>query len=112
MFSKYMRFEVFMVVTILMMFFWVWASCGLAGRSQHFRKAYCLHLQGSSDHAGNQRDYIGWQERKSEGKGQSGRCKVEIEAGPMGGLQAGVSGGGLGRVREMKSAVFEAHRMG
>jgi hypothetical protein len=31
-----MRFEVFMVVTILMMFFWIWALCGLAGRSHFF----------------------------------------------------------------------------
>jgi hypothetical protein len=35
-----------------MMFFWVWAPCGLAGRSQRFGEAYCLHLQGWSDHAG------------------------------------------------------------
>jgi hypothetical protein len=30
----------------LMMFFWVWAPCGLAGRSQRFEEAYCLDLQG------------------------------------------------------------------
>jgi hypothetical protein len=42
--ETYMRFEVFKVVTILMIFFWVWAPCGLAGRSQHFGEAYCLHL--------------------------------------------------------------------
>jgi hypothetical protein len=41
-----MRFEVFTVVTILMMFFWVWVLGELAGRSQHFREVYCLHLQG------------------------------------------------------------------
>jgi hypothetical protein len=35
-----------------------------------------------------------WQEGKSEGMGQSGWSEVEIEAGPMGRLQAGVSGGG------------------
>jgi hypothetical protein len=42
------------------MFFWVWVPCGLAGRNQRFGEAYCLLLQGSSDHAGNQRDYIWW----------------------------------------------------
>jgi hypothetical protein len=43
---EYLRYEVFTAVTILMMFFWVWASCGLTGRSQRFGEAYCLHLQG------------------------------------------------------------------
>jgi hypothetical protein len=28
-----MRFEVFMAVTIMMMFFWVWALCGLDGKA-------------------------------------------------------------------------------
>jgi hypothetical protein len=28
------RFKVYTAVTIMMMFFWVWAPCGLAGRSQ------------------------------------------------------------------------------
>jgi hypothetical protein len=65
----------------LMMFHWVWAPCGLPGRCQRFGEAYCLHLQGWSDHAGN----IGWQEGKSEGNGLSGRCEVEIESPrPMG----------------------------
>jgi hypothetical protein len=27
----------------MMKFFWVWTSCGLAGRSQRFGEAYCLH---------------------------------------------------------------------
>jgi hypothetical protein len=30
------RFEIFTAVTILIMFFWVWEPCGLAGRSQRF----------------------------------------------------------------------------
>jgi hypothetical protein len=28
--------------SLLMMFFWVWAPCGLAGRSQRFREEYCF----------------------------------------------------------------------
>jgi hypothetical protein len=67
---KYLRIETSVYTYILMMFFWAWAPCGLAGRSQRFGEAYCLHLQGWSDHAGNQRDYIEWQEGKSEEKGQ------------------------------------------
>jgi hypothetical protein len=68
-------------ILYLMMFFWVWVPCGLADRSQRFGEAYCLHLHDWSDDARNQRDYIGWQEGKSEGKGQSGRSEVEIELG-------------------------------
>jgi hypothetical protein len=72
--------------------FWVYAPCGLAGRSQRFREAYSLHLQGWSDNAGNQRDYVGWQEGKFEGNGQSGQWGRDW-AGPMGRLQRGVSCG-------------------
>jgi hypothetical protein len=46
-----MSFEVSTVVMILMTFFWVWAPCGLGGRSQRFGEVYCLHLQGWSDYA-------------------------------------------------------------
>jgi hypothetical protein len=35
-----MGFEVFTAMTIMMMFFWVLAQCGLAGRSQHFGEVY------------------------------------------------------------------------
>jgi hypothetical protein len=95
-----------------MMFFWVWEPCGPAGRSQRFGEAYCLHLQGWSYHAGNQRDYIGWQEGKSEGRGQSGRSEVEIDVGPLGRLQAGVSGGGAGEGRRKEVNPFQGPRDG
>jgi hypothetical protein len=40
------------------------------------------------------RDYIGWQEQKSEGRGQSGWSKVEIEPGQWGdSKQVSVEGG-------------------
>jgi hypothetical protein len=79
-----MRFEVFTAVTIMMMFFWVWTPCGLTGRSQHFREEYLSTALGQSNDAGNQRDYVGWQKGKYEGKGQSGRSEVEIEPGQWG----------------------------
>jgi hypothetical protein len=63
----------------MMIFSWVWAPCGLAGRSRRFGEAYCLHLQGRSDDGGNQRDYIGWQEGKFEGKGQSVTSVLKME---------------------------------
>jgi hypothetical protein len=44
------RFEFFALVTILMMFFWVQAPCGLVGGSQRFGGACCLHLQGPGLH--------------------------------------------------------------
>jgi hypothetical protein len=34
------RFEVFTAVKMSMMFFWVVAPCGLAGRYQHFGDTY------------------------------------------------------------------------
>jgi hypothetical protein len=33
---------------LVLMFFWVKSPCGLVGRSQRFREACCLHLQGCS----------------------------------------------------------------
>jgi hypothetical protein len=41
-----MRFEVFTVVRLIMMMFWVLAPCRLVGRCQRFGETYCLHLQG------------------------------------------------------------------
>jgi hypothetical protein len=38
-------FKIFMVAMVLMMFFWVKMPCGLAGKSQRFGEACCLHLQ-------------------------------------------------------------------
>jgi hypothetical protein len=40
----YVRFEVFVAVMIMMMFFWVLMPCGLVSRFQCFRETYCLHL--------------------------------------------------------------------
>jgi hypothetical protein len=48
----------------------------------------------------------------SEGKGRSGLSEVEIEAGTMGRLQAGISGGGRGSIGETKSAIFRTHGTG
>lgn len=49
----------------LTMFFWVLASCRVAGRCQRFVQPPSLYLQDWSDNAGNQSVYIVWQ--KSEG---------------------------------------------
>jgi hypothetical protein len=45
--DSYVRFEVFTAVTIMMMFLWVLAPCGLVGRCQLFEEAYYLHLSPS-----------------------------------------------------------------
>jgi hypothetical protein len=45
-FPIFIRFEVFTAVTTMLMFFWVWAPCELAGRSQRFGEEYYLHRQG------------------------------------------------------------------
>jgi hypothetical protein len=43
------------------MFFWALHHVDWSvDRCQHLTGTYYLHLQGSSDDAGNQRDYIGW----------------------------------------------------
>jgi uncharacterized protein YqhQ len=39
--STLVRFEVFMVVRMMMMFFWVLALCRLVSRFQHFGETYC-----------------------------------------------------------------------
>jgi hypothetical protein len=75
------RFEAFTAVTMMMMFFWVLAPCGLVGRCQRFGEMYYLIFRAEVTMLGNQRDYMGWKEGKSERIGQSGRSKVEIELG-------------------------------
>jgi hypothetical protein len=42
---KFVEFKVFMVITILIMFFWVKTPCGLVGRSHCFGEVCFLHLQ-------------------------------------------------------------------
>jgi hypothetical protein len=45
--NKLLDFQCVLIRFLLIMFFWVWAPCGLAGRSQRFGETYCLHLQTS-----------------------------------------------------------------
>jgi hypothetical protein len=44
-YRKDMRFEVFTVLKMSMMVFWVVTPCGLAGAYQRFEGTYHLHLQ-------------------------------------------------------------------
>jgi hypothetical protein len=52
------EFKIFMAVTFLVMFFGVKSPWGLVGRSQHFKKACCLHLQDCSDEMALEGPYI------------------------------------------------------
>jgi hypothetical protein len=42
-----MRFEVLMVVKMLMLVFWIVMLCGLVGRYQCFGGTFCFHLRAS-----------------------------------------------------------------
>jgi hypothetical protein len=42
----FVRFEVFIAVRMMMMFFWVLVPCRLISRYKRFGETYCLHLQG------------------------------------------------------------------
>jgi hypothetical protein len=44
---RYMRFDVFTAVRIIMLFFWVLSPCRPVGSFQSLGEIYCLHLQGS-----------------------------------------------------------------
>jgi hypothetical protein len=65
----------------MMMFFWVLAPCGLVSRCQHFRETVSIFRAEVTMLGIRGINYIGWQEGKSEGMGQSGRSEVEIEPG-------------------------------
>jgi hypothetical protein len=60
------------------MFFWIKSPCGLVGRSQRFREARCLHLQGLSDEATLLGSVYIAVSGKSQGKGQSGRVRQKL----------------------------------
>jgi hypothetical protein len=51
--SLYVKYEVFIVVKIWIVFFWVVTACRMAGDYKYVRGIHCLHLQGRSGGEGS-----------------------------------------------------------